>query len=211
MHSRIHPRLRSGVAFAFLFLAAGSVRAEVLLNEVLADPASDWDGSGAYHSRDDEYVEIVNTGPDVVDLAEYRLAAMDTTWRYAFTGMLLPGQVRVVFGSESYAWEQATSNPAYGLRLSNSGGEIGLFRLTATDTVLVDCYLYADHEAEDDRASGRVPDGGSEWWLFDSLNPYGGATAPLGTNCVPTPGITINCPTPVEVSTWGRVKRTFVR
>jgi len=202
-------RLLLAGLFALLTVFTGSAGAEVLLNEVLADPAQDWDGSGALQSRDDEWVEIVNTGPTTVDLSTYRLASPDTTWRYEFSGTLAPGAVRVVYGSGSYAWEQATGNPAFGLRLTNSGGSIGLWSLTAQDTVMVDCYVYVDHEADDDRSTGRVPDGGDEWQLFDAINPYDGATAPLSSGCVPSPGATINCPTPVEARTWGRVKREF--
>jgi len=205
------PRARAGarvaaVCVALLVHAAGA-RAGVLLNEILADPAADWDGSGAYQSRDDEWVEIVNTGPDPVDLAGYRLAGADSSWRFEFSGVLAPGAVQVVFGSESYAWEQDTGNPAYGLRLSNTGGAISLWRLTGPDTLLVDCYGYQDHEAEDDRSSGRMPDGGPDWELFDGLNPYTGDTAPLASGCVPSPGATISCPTPVRPTTWGRVKQ----
>ncbi len=32
------------------------------LNEILAAPARDWDGSGAFSSRDDEWVEVINSG-----------------------------------------------------------------------------------------------------------------------------------------------------
>lgn len=178
----------------------------IRLNEILADPASDWDGSGALSSRDDEWVEIVNTSTMPVTLDGYRIAGADTTWRYEFTGTLNPGQVRVVYGSESYAWEQATGNPAFGLRLSNSGGTLLLFRLTATDTTQVDCYTYLDHEADDDRSTGRAPDGESEWKVFDALLPYTGSTPPLGTACSPSPGALVSCPSPVEPTTWGRIK-----
>ena len=179
----------------------------IRLNEILADPASDWDGSGAYHSRDDEWVEIVNTGTSVVDLSAYRLAGADTTWRYEFSGFLDPGQVRVVYGSESYAWEQANGHPAFGLRLSNSGGTLLLFRLGPSDTTQVDCYTYLDHEADDDRSTGRAPDGAAEWRVFDAINLYSGTTPPLATACSPSPGAKVSCPTPVETTTWGRLKR----
>lgn len=196
-----------GFAAAVLLSTAWPAGAAVLLNEVLADPARDWDGSGATSSRDDEWVEIVNTGPGAVDLTGFRLAGADTTWRFEFSGTLAPGEVRVVFGGESYAWEQATGNPAYGLRLGNTGGEVALWRLSPEDTVMVDCHAYADHEAEDDRSSGRVPDGAAGWALFDGLNPYAGPETPAGSGCTPTPGATVSCPTPVEPATWGNVKR----
>jgi len=219
MHSRNvvgvgRRRVRAGarlvaLVVALLVHAAGAAQSDVLINEILADPSLDWDGSGAYSSRDDEWVEIVNTGPNPVDLAGYRLAGADTSWRYEFAGVLAPGAVRVVYGSASYAWEQDTGNPAYGLRLANTGGAISLWRLGVADTLMIDCYGYVDHEADDDRSSGRLPDGGAQWELFDALNPYTGDTAPLASGCSPTPGATISCPTPVRPVTWGRVKRTI--
>jgi len=205
-------RLRLGaavVAAVLLVAAAEQVRADVLLNEILADPASDWDGSGELHSRDDEFVEIVNTGPGPVDLDGYRLAGEDGSWRYAFTGSLGAGAVRVVYGSQSYAWERETGNPAYGLRLTNTGGGIALWHLAGADTTMVDCYIYVDHEADDDRSSGRLPDGADNWQLFDGMNPYDGDEPPFGSICTPTPGSTISCPTPIEASTWGRIKAQF--
>lgn len=192
-----------------LAVAPRSAPAQVLLNEILADPARDWDGDGVYQYRDDEWVEIVNAGSSAVSLEGYRLAGADTTWRYEFSGTLDPGAVRVVYGSQSYAWEKENGAPQYGLRLANGGGEIGLWRLGASDTVRVDTYVYRDFEAEDDRSTGRFPDGASEWRLYDALNPYEGTEPPLGTNCLPSPGERVSCPLPQRASTWGRVKRMY--
>jgi len=180
----------------------------ILINEVLADPASDWDGDAVVGSRDDEWVEIVNAGAVPVALDGYRLASADTTWRYGFSGTLDPGAVRVVYGSGSYAWEQANGEPQYGLRLANSGGTITLWRVGA-DTVLCDTVTYQDHEADDDRSGGRYPDGGPDWRLFDGLNPYSGSSEPRGTGCAPSPGTVVDCPTPVRTGTWGKLKLLY--
>jgi hypothetical protein len=188
---------------------AASAEEVILLNELMADPASDWNGDGVYHSRDDEWVEVVNAGASPVSLIGYRLASPDTTWRYEFSGTLDPGQVQVVYGSQSYAWEQATGNPAYGLRLTNTGGVITLWKLSPADTVLVDSYAYADHEAEDERSSGRFPDGGAVWTLFDALNPYSGSGEPTGSGCEPSPGSAAFCPVPAREGSWGRIKGLF--
>ncbi len=187
-------------------VGAACADGQVLLNEVLADPASDWDGDSSYSSRDDEFVEIVNAGTSAVTLDGWRIAGADTTWRYEFTGTLAPGEVRVVYGSQSYQWETDNGWPKYGLRLSNTGGEVTLWHLAGADTALVDSYTYQDFEAEDDRSSGRVPDGGPDWKLFDAMNPYDGADPPLGTGCAPSPGGPQSCSTPVERTTWGGVK-----
>ena len=192
-----------------LLVHVGAAHGEILLNELMADPASDWDGDSLYQFRDDEWVEVINTGPATESLDGYRLAGPDTTWRYAFTGILAPGEIRVVYGSESYAWEQATGNPQFGFRLSNTGGEIVLWRHTATDSSIVDRYVYADHEAEDDRSTGRFPDGEATWMLFDWQNPYTGSTPPVGSGCGPSPGLPAFCPVPVKPGSWGRIKVAF--
>ena len=191
-------------------LLAGPAAGQIVLNEVLADPAQDWNGDGAVSSRDDEWVEIYNTGSAAVDLSTYRLASADTTWRFGFSGTLEPGGVLVVYGSDSYAWEQATGNPAYGLRLTNSGGEIALWTVDQNTMTLIDCYMYTDHEADDDRSSGRYPDGTGPWVLYDALNPYTGGNEPGGTGCEPSPGSQAVCATPVEKTNWGAVKTRWL-
>ena len=70
-----------------------------------------------------------------------------------------------------------------------------------------DCYSYTDHEADDDRSSGRGPDGGPNWILLDGFNPWTGTALPKGSGCYPTPGAHLTCATPVEPVTWSRVKR----
>lgn len=191
---------------AVLGLAATPAYPEVLLNEVLADPARDWNGDAAVSSRDDEWVEIINTGPGTADLTGFRLAGPDSVWRYEFTGSLAAGAVRLVYGRQSYDWETANGFPAFGLRLGNSGGEIVLFKVAGASVTQVDCYAYTDHEADDDRSSGRGPDGGPNWILLDGHNPWTGTALPKGTGCFPTPGAKLTCATPIAPVTWGRVK-----
>lgn len=194
---------------AILLLAAGAgapAGADIVLNEILADPASDWNVDGGVSSRDDEWVEIFNPGPDPVNLAGYRLAGPDSVWRYEFSGVLAANAVQVVYGRQSYEWEGANGFPAFGLRLGNTGGELQLFKLNAGVPTLVDCYAYADHEADDDRSSGRGPDGGPNWLLFDGLNPWTGSALPAGSGCLPSPGLRMSCPTPTVAVTWSRIK-----
>jgi len=187
---------------------AGLVHADptVALNEMLADPARDWNGDALVDAVDDEWVEIVNTGAVPVDLTGLRLGDLDRAWAYGFTGTLAVEGRLVVYGSDSKAWQQANGAGAFGLRLANAGDTVVLWQVTATDTVLVDQHTYADHEADDDRSSGRRPDGGPIWELFDALNPYSGGAVPQGNGCAPTPAASNHCTTAVEDATWGEIK-----
>ena len=189
--------------------ASPDVIEPLMLNEILADPQRDWDGDGIVSSRDDEWVEIVNIGISPVILDDYRLAGADTSWRYGFSGDLAPGAVLVVYGGQSYAWETVNGAPRFGLRLVNTGGTIGLWRVANGDMVLVDSYTFLDHEADPDRSTGRLPDGGGEWRVFDALNPYTGTKLPFGSGCMPSPGAVFQCPTPTQTVTWGSLKRRY--
>jgi len=178
----------------------------VRLNEILAGPARDWDGSGAFSSRDDEWIEIANAGAADADLSGFFVTDGDSVPRYAFSGALAPGAVLLVTGKMSYDWERANGQPAFGLSLGNSGDAVLLWQVVGPDTVLVDTYAYRSHEAAADRASARAADTG-EWQLFDALNPYTGTLLPQGTLCAPTPGAPNACAsTPARVTTWGRLK-----
>ncbi len=178
----------------------------VLLNEVLADPARDWDGDTVVDAAEDEWVEIVNAGNVPADLTGVRIGDLDRAWAYGFSGILPVEGRLVVYGSDAKAWQQANGVGAFGLRLANTGDTVVLWHVTATDTMLLDQYTYVDHEADDDRSSGRRPDAGSTWELFDALNPYTGGAVPAGNGCAPTPGGSNHCTTPVEDATWGQIK-----
>ena len=181
----------------------------LLLNEFVAGPARDWDGSGALSTRDDEWVEVCNRGSEALDLSFFLITDGDRLPRYAFSGTLGPGERRLVFGRESYDWEKAHGFPAYGLSLSNAGDTVMLWQVAGAETLLVDSYAYQSHEAAADRAVARRPDGGP-WALFDGLNPYVGTTLPQGTGCMPTPGLANVCDdTPAQTPTWGRLKSLY--
>jgi hypothetical protein len=176
------------------------------LNEILAGPARDWDGDGAFDSRGDEWLEVRNEGGAAVDLSAYRVADADSTIRYAFAGMLLPGEVALVTGSAAVDWQRAVGRPVTGLSLNNAGDTVHLFRIEGTDTVLVDRKVYNSIEGGTDRSTGRLGDG---WLLFDSLNPYGGSGDPQGSGCAPTPGGQNGCTTKVSETTWGWIKQNY--
>ncbi len=203
----LRPAFGTALALLAAFCAPPAASAQDLrLNEILAGPARDWDGSGTFSSRDDEWIEIENPGAGVADLAGLLVTDGDAIPRYALSGTLEPGGVLLVTGKMSYDWEKANGQPAYGLSLANGGDSVRLLRVAGADTSLVDAYTFKSHEAAADRASGRDPVSG-EWVLFDGLNPYTGTLLPQGNGCVPTPGAPNACSgTPARSTTWGRVK-----
>ncbi len=200
------------VLTALCFIAAASLspasRAQIVINEILADPASDWDGDGIVNLRDDEWVEVANIGDTPIDLSAYLVADGEEgpVWRYGFAGLLGPGEVRTVFGSESKAWEQANGFPVYGLSLNNGGDRVVLFRVIGADTVLVDEYAYTDQAAEDERSVGREAGTAGTWSIFDALNPCSASCDPPGNGCVPTPGSTNECITSARTESWSGIK-----
>lgn len=207
---RLHRLLLSSfMLFALCVPFAAQAANEVRLSEILAAPGRDWDGSGAFSSRDDEWIEIVNAGAATADLSSYFVTDGDSIPRYGFSGTLAPGATFLVTGALSVAWERATAHPVFGLSLGNTGDKVLLWQVTGSDTLLVDAYTYKTHESATDRAIGRTPDG-SEWKLEDALNPYTGTVLPSGTGCPPTPGVSNSCgTTPARRTTWGGVKALY--
>lgn len=203
------------VAFLFAILTvlsslAPHSAAQVRLNEILADPASDWDGDGATGSKDDEWVEVANTGGSSVDLSSLRLSDLSagTDFRFALSGTLAPGEVAVFYGSAVVAWQKANGVSAFGLSLNNSGDTVYLYSVNGGDTTVVDSYAYTTNEVQDNRSVGRQPTGSGAWVLFDGLNPYTG-TDLTATGCVPSPGDSPDCATPAKEMSWGKVKSQY--
>jgi hypothetical protein len=190
---------------------ASHCAAQLAINELLADPARDWDGDGALSSRDDEWVEVINLGKAAVDLAGYRLADGEgkPVWRYGFSGVLEAGAVRVVYGSDARAWEEANAFPVYGLSLNNTGDRIALYRIADADTSVVDGYTYAETAVRDDRSIGRRSDSPAVWVVFDAHNPCTSACVPSGSGCYPTPGSVNTCTTATESRSWGSIKSKY--
>jgi hypothetical protein len=208
-------KMRFVAFFCSLILSicvAVSGTAQIRLNEILADPASDWNGDGEINSKTDEWVEIINTGSSGIDLSNLRLGDVSGgyNWRFAFSGSLEPGEILVVYGSEVVQWQSENGVSTYGLSLNNAGDTVYLYRLVGSDTTVADSYGYQSHEVLDDRSTGRKPDGLGDWVIFDALNPYSGTKPPLGTGCNPSPGLPTACATPIESTTWGYVKSLYM-
>lgn len=197
------------------FVPPSIATAQIALNEVLADPASDWDGDGTVDPKGDEWVEIINLGDATVDLADYWLR--DDSSRlpdYGLSGQLAPGAVRIVFGSEVIAWQHERGWLETGFGFNNSGGDrafllYGPYSEELAYEILEQIWI-GSHEADDDRSSGRDPVTG-EWVLFDGLNPYHGTATPQGTGCEPSPAVPNICQLPVadQQTSFGQLKAIF--
>ncbi|MFH1143391.1 MAG: lamin tail domain-containing protein [Candidatus Eisenbacteria bacterium] len=202
------------LAVAVMTPAFVRVEAAPCLNEIVADPNRDWNGNGEYNYRDDEWVELFNPGPGHVNLEEYALSDDAGLWTYGFEvgSVLGVGEAIAIYGHQSVLWQQTHGESQYGFKLNNDGGTVLLWQVAGGDTILVDMHTFNTHEAEDDRAAGRHPDGIGEWEIFDGLNPYGGTVPPLGNGLDPTPGLpNSGTPPPValEDPSWGMVKQLF--
>ena len=185
----------------------GISNGQVLINEYMPDPARDWDGDGVYNYRNDEWVEIINTGDSAIDLSVFLLrdGGDQLLWRYGFSGELAPGETRIVYGSDALAWEEANGFPSYGLSLNNAGDEIFLCRIVEADTLVVDSSAFG-RSAVDDRSIGRTVADSSVWAIYDAWNPCSDSCSPEGNGCIPTPGGVNDCTTAVAEHSWGSIK-----
>lgn len=195
------------IAIAACFVFGAHASGQVLINEIMADPASDWspsDGDGVYGSLNDEWIEILNAGSASVDIRGWRLrdAVSDSSWRYEFDAVLEPGEFLVVYGNEAYDWEAAAGFTKSGLSLNNAGDTMTLVRSDLA--TVVDQLVYTSAEVRDDCSYGRVPDAAVDWQMFDALNP----TDPPASGMPPTPGGS-NVGSPVQDARWGYIKSLY--
>jgi hypothetical protein len=195
------------LAVVLIGLTTNCAEGQILISELMPDPARDWDGDGAYNYRDDEWIEIVNAGDQSVDLNGYiiRDGGDNGTWRYGFSGIINPGQTFIVYGSDSRAWEESNGFPVYGLSLNNSGDEIFLCTVADGETLTVDTVSFG-RSASDDRSVGRSSDDISIWVMFDAWNPCPESCDPAGNGCLPTPGRYNTCVTATGPRSWGDIK-----
>ncbi len=208
----------TGLALAALLVglvtAGGALAQEpIILHEILADPASDWNGDGIVDFKGDEWIEVRNVGPDVIDLSTYWLR--DDTGdepHLQLFGMIAPNEVAVFYGSDAVAWQASHGMTTTGFSLNNTGDVVRLLRTIEGSTELELMYVahYEDHMAEDDRSNGYNPNL-FDWELFDALNPYSGSLLPGGTGCPPTPGRLNTCEGVVanEATNFGALKAIY--
>ncbi len=133
------------------------LEARVVIGEFLPRPHYDWNRDGLVDGGD-EFIEIVNLGPDAVNLDNWQLddgEGGSKPFEIPETG-LRPGQVVVFFASQT------------GIRLNDGGDSIRLFRANGE---LVDAVHYTRARA----------------WNLSWCRPDGGWAA-MTFPCWPTPG-----------------------
>lgn len=153
------------VTIASLSIVA-SAQAQLIINEINADPAGDLtgdaNGDGTRDASDDEFIELVNTGVTDLDISGYKIYDSYTaiTERHVFPdGTVVPaGGAIVVFGG-------GTPTGIFGGSIIQvaSTGALGITNTQETMYVedasgtTVDSYTHAD-EANSDQSITRDPD-----------------------------------------------------
>ncbi|MBU0757976.1 MAG: lamin tail domain-containing protein [Nanoarchaeota archaeon] len=119
------------VIFVVLLTLVLSANADIIINEILADPAAglggDANGDGTRDSYDDEFIEIVNTGAEEKDISGWALSDSADVRHVFPVGTIIPADCAVVvFGGGSPAGDfgqvlvQTSSTGSLGL---NNGGD----------------------------------------------------------------------------------------
>lgn len=158
--------------------AATPAAAQIVFNEILPAPSTDWNSDGSFSSSEDEWIELINAGPDSVDTDGWFLTDATGTPRFGLAGPLAPGEPLFVTGELSADWESANGFSAVGLSLNNSGDTLELFQVAGGTTTSVDLVEYGSLAA--DVSWGRDPDGTGAWRAFDLFDG--------GSGGQPTPG-----------------------
>ncbi|MFC1627842.1 lamin tail domain-containing protein, partial [Gemmatimonadota bacterium] len=151
-------------------LAAALPRLEsyqVVINEILVDPASDLNGDangdGIRDTYQDEFIELVNCGTTAVDISGWETGPSGSIpFTFPEGTLLAPGEYAVVFGGGSPVsppGQAFTAGGRIGSGLTNTGGRILLVDPAAADTVQDISY----GEWDTDSAWTRSPEGGGEF------------------------------------------------
>ena len=98
-------------------LAASASAQGLVISEFVAGPARDWDGSGAFSSRDDEWVEVVQRRRRRPSISRASSSPTATRSRASRSrGTLAPGERRIVFGRSPTTGSAPTASRRSGSR-----------------------------------------------------------------------------------------------
>lgn len=145
----------------------------VLINEILADPPSiggDANRDGVISSTNDEFVELVNTSSNIVDLSGWWISdATKTRHVFPVDSLLNPESFFVVFGggAPDLPGVQTQKSSTGALSLNNTVDTITLYDPTGT---VVDQVVYGT-EGDKDNSLTRLTDGMPTAFVLHSQHP----------------------------------------
>lgn len=147
-------------------------RRGLVLNEIMASPASDWDGDGRDESTGDEFIEVYNNSDSPVSLDGHWLGDSGRVLRWQFPDGIIvdPRCHEVVYGGEFNLFS-----------LNGSGDEV---YLSDSSQRVLDVFTYTS--AASDASWARAVDGVGAWQLT------GNCAAPGGLPGCPNPGLANN-------------------
>ncbi|UCE74626.1 MAG: lamin tail domain-containing protein, partial [Methanomassiliicoccales archaeon] len=128
---------------------------QVMINEFLPDPGSDWNCDG-FVDNDDEWIELYNKGDTWVNIGGWRLddklgpIGSSDPYMIPYGCAIGPYEFMIFFCNET------------GIVL-NDFGEENVTLLNETE-VIIDIYHYSD--SSNNTAMGRFPDGSDDWKNF---------------------------------------------
>ena len=146
------------VVIVFLACCTSVSRADLLINEIMADPTGfDSNNDGLFDATDDEYIEIVNNMVTSFDISGFKVKdSIATVHTFAASTILNPGQAMVVFGggTPTGTFGGSAIAVASALNLNNSGDTVSV--TNAADAVIA-THTYGS-EGGHDTSLTRDPD-----------------------------------------------------
>ena len=148
----------------------------VVINEVLADPPSgsrgDANRDGTRDGNKDEFVEILNTGAESIDIGGWQLSDLKPGSKGPFTfpenTRIDPGEYIVLFGGGTptgFEGKVFVDDGRIGGGLSNSGDAVLLINPTSSDTI---AKAEWGSEGGKDQSLVRYPEGTGRWVLHSA-------------------------------------------
>ncbi|MCH7762010.1 lamin tail domain-containing protein, partial [candidate division TA06 bacterium] len=137
------------------------VEGAIVINEILADPPfgilGDANRDGVRDALEDEFVELLNMGPDPVSLFGWTLSDLVTVRHtFSLSAMIPEEGFFVVFGGGSpFGFEAFETSSSGTLGLNNSGDSIFFHD---AEGLLIDSFIYGS-EGGQDTSLTRFPDG----------------------------------------------------
>jgi phosphatidylserine/phosphatidylglycerophosphate/cardiolipin synthase-like enzyme len=125
---------------------------QVVINEFLADPASDWDEDG-WADYKDEWIELYNLGITIVNLGFWKI---DDSMGFGSIPYTIPFGTLIMPNSALVFYRNITD-----IALDNNGDNVTVLNAFGS---IVDSHIY--HSSKDDTAIGRFPDGSENWRDF---------------------------------------------